>query len=440
MTNETKQRQQVEHPQLNRALVVISPDLIKPSAPKDSTLVTRAIALAKATGCELEFFHVTYDGSLSSGFFSDDDDVRREQEKRVDEDATLMAELVLRLGTEGVTIKHDTRWDSPRTDAILRKINESQPDLVMKQSREHGYVMGLFGNTDWDLIRQSPAHLWFVNDGGTGRVENLVTAVGASKDDDEILAGADYDVFRMANLIADGFGAKNTPVHAYQAPLGLSTYAAYAPEFGGVTYPPSSVANAMPTAEEVRQQIARKHGRSIEAFAEYFHIEPERVRVAEGHPHDVLAAAASDIAADVIVMAARNMSRWERWSKTLTAEPVLADAPCDVVIVKDAREASIPDAEKRPVTGIPVYDLEKAVMEPARAFDSPSSLAQASEISIPLRNRIFEIWKQDIRAQMAEEDEGGLIGVTHADSLRAINVAQTKLVESAGEHADAQLH
>lgn len=435
MKNEANYKPTNDEPKLKRVLVVINPDLIKLGAPKESAIVARAVALAKATGCELEFFHVCQDDSLTSGFFSNDDDVRREQEKRVDENATLMAELVLQLSTEGVKISHDTRWDSSRTDAILRKVNDARADLVMKQSREHGYVMGLFGNTDWDLVRQSPAHLWFVTDHDIDNIDRLVTAVGANTNDDDIFTAVDYDVFRMANLIAEGFKAENTPVHAYQVPIGLMTYATYAPDFGTVAYP--SARGTTPTPEEMRQQIARKHGRSIEAFAEYFNTEPTRIQISEGHPNDVLAAAAIDVKANLIVMAARNLSRWERWSQAVTAEPLLADAPCDILFVKDARDAPIPDVEQRAPKGVPVYDLEKAVMDPARVFYSPKTLAQASEISVPLRNRLLEIWTQDIRAQMSEEDEGGPIRVTQADQLKAINNAQILLQEESDSSLEA---
>lgn len=335
-------------PQLKRVLVVISPELVKPGAPKESALVMRAVSLAKATGCELEFFHVCYDGSLTSGFFADDVEVGREQLKRRDQEATLIAELVVSLSSEGVTITHDTRWDAPRSEAILRKINETQPDLVMKQSRDHRYVMGLIGNTDWDLIRQSPAHLWFVSEEGDNNIDSLVTAVGASTNNDEILAAADYGVFSLANLVAECFDATNTPVHAYQVPLGMSSYAAYTPGFGSFVHPTES---EMRATEEALQQIAGKHGRCIEAFAEYFHIDPRRVRVAQGRPSDVLTEVALDVNANLIVAAARNLSDWERWNQPVTAEPLLADAACDVLFVKDAREALDTDSVECPSIG-----------------------------------------------------------------------------------------
>ena len=54
---------------LERVLVVIGPDLVKPNAPRESTLLMRAVALATATCCELELFHVCDDPSLRMPFF-----------------------------------------------------------------------------------------------------------------------------------------------------------------------------------------------------------------------------------------------------------------------------------------------------------------------------------------------------------------------------------
>lgn len=424
---------------LDRVLVVLSPDLVSPEAPKESNLITKALTLAKVTGCELEFFHVTDVESLSGGFFADDDDVRLEREKRVNEAATLVAELVLRLKTEGVSITHDTRWDAPRSDAILRKISESQPDLVMKQSREHSYVMGLVGNTDWDLIRQSPAHVWFVTDGGQDSIDQVVTAVGTTISDDEIISAADYSVFEFANFVANGFSADNVPVHAYQAPVGLNSYAAYAPELGGGAVPPLGVAREIGTAQDVRRQIAKRHGQSVVAFAKYFHIDPANVRIAGGRPHDVIAKTAVDVSADVIVMSARNLSRWQRWSKSTTAEPLLAESPCDVIFVKDDDKGGYPKTEAQTLHGDPIYDLEQAIMDPAKVFGSPNTIVHASEISVPLRNRILEIWKRDVQAEMTEEDEGGPVLATNADLLNAISLAQTEMSDAAADRAEASL-
>jgi nucleotide-binding universal stress UspA family protein len=408
---------------LRHVLVVISPDLVKPCAPKESALVRRAIALAKATGCELEFLHVSHDSSLMPGSFSDDD-LATELVKRVDEDATLMAELVEQLSTEGIKISHDTRWDSPRTEAILRKIDEAQPDIVMKASRAHNYVMGLIGNTDWDLIRLSPAHLWFVTEQREDNIISLVTAIGDTNNK-EIISSPDYEVFSMANLIAESFHATNTPVHAYQASTGLENYALNATEYGGLTYPTEI---GLSSTEEMRHEIARKHGRAIEAFAEHFDIAASRVRVAEGTPNDVLATVAADVNANLAVVGARNLSRWERWSKSVTAEPLLADAPCDILFIKDANSAPAPKVKEPLLKGEAVYDLQKAILDPERVFGSPKALAEAKILSATLRHRIFENWKSDIQTRMADADKRSPTQSTLFKLLRSVVTAQALVV------------
>jgi|GEM_PF-834102 len=418
---------------LNRVLVVISPDLVKPGAPEESVLINRAIALAKATGCELELFHVCHDPSMVPAFFDDADQMRRDRDAMLDRDATLMAELVVRLAPEGVTIRHDTRWDSPRSAAILRKIDECKPDLVMKQSREYDYVLGLLGNTDWDLIRQSPAHLWFVNENGSDHIERVVTAIGASTDKDEMIAAEDYSVFRFANRIAECFDGVNFPVHAYQVPQSIRAFAAYAPEFGGVAHPPP----ASMAAGQTRSEVARKHGQAIEAFAGFFHLNLDKVRIAEGPASQVIPQAAADLHANLVVMAARQLSRWERLFRSVTAEPVLAAAPCDIVFIKSADDAAIPKAEKAAVHGMPVIDMEKAVLDPRGTFGSPHTLVNSDELSVSMRHRILQIWEQDVRAQMREEDEGGPVRSTLANVLNSI-IAARSLLNHAAETESAE--
>jgi nucleotide-binding universal stress UspA family protein len=304
-----------EH-QIKRAWVVINPDLVKPSALKESALVTRAIALLKAKGCELHFFHLRLGDSLTTVFFSNNNEVLHEQLKCLNQEATLISELVVRLSSEDVNIKHETRWGTPRLEAVLLKINESQPDLMIKQSRSHSYVMAQRINTDWDLIHHSPAHFWFVNEKIDDNIDSLVTAVDASTNNDNIIAAADYRVFRMSNLLAEFFDATNTPVHTYQVPAGMSTYATYTPVFGGFSSPTESEGRS---AQEARQQITKKHSRCIEVFSKYFHINPERVRIAQGQSCADITEAALEVDANLIVVAASNLSRWERWCQCVMA-------------------------------------------------------------------------------------------------------------------------
>ncbi len=407
---------------LKRALVVISPDLVNPSSPRESALISRALELAKASGCELELFHACHDPSLEQGMFGSDPAVTAEKQRITNREAALLAELVVRLKSEGVTVHHDVRWDHPRTDAILRKIEDSQPDVVLKESREHDFVMGLTRNTDWDLIRQSPANVWFVS-GSAGSISTVTTAVGLTAESDEPFTAIDYDIFRTAGEIAKGFDAQHIPVHAFQAPAGMAMYAAYAPDMVAAISTPAQSARL----ERDRKDVAAAHGRSIRAFVESFGITTDDIRVEEGHPADVLPRVARELDSDLIVMGARSLSRWERVVHPVTAEPVLAETPCDVLFVKDDPEARIPVASERPLRGTAPIDLERALTDPEAFFGSPLSVASHQQLSPAIRRRILQIWEQDVRAKMTAEGEGGAVGSTSVDVMDEIHAAKARL-------------
>lgn len=433
-------------PKLDRILVVITPDLMTPGAPEKSSLLKRAIKLANSTGSELELFHVCYEETLEQKIFGSDADVADEKEKILSQSAAALAEIILSLEDAGVTIRHDVRWDYPRTDAILRKIDESKPDLVMKQSREHGYVIGLIGNTDWDLIRRSPTHVWFVKDDDTSDIHRIVTAVGTVSRDEDIISAADYEVFQLARTIAEDLSADIVPVHAYQPPQGLKGYAMYAASLGGMMATP---ANQLRTLDAARQAVITEHSRQIRAFAEYFHIDPDRVELCEGPPITVLPEVVKSLDADLLVMGAQNLSRWERLLGPIHAEPVLARARCDVLFAKESAGAAIPVAAEQPATGSPPIDLERAMTEPENTFSSPEAVADMSAISVSMRKRILQAWEHDIRAQLVEEDEGGPVKTSKADVLDELQTAlnhisarqesdrrRTNPVERLREHAD----
>jgi nucleotide-binding universal stress UspA family protein len=415
-----------------KVLVVLSPDLIRPDEPAESVLINRAIELAKATGCRLELFHACFDSLIDYHVFTSDDERRQQREAITNRDATLLAEMATRLSSdEGINVSHEVRWDYPRTDAILRKITETKPDIVMKHSREHSYLLGISSNTDWDLARRSPVHVWLVSD-KTKAISRIVAAVGNQPGDiTDITTAADYDLFRTAGSIARGFGAKIFPVNAFQT-VGGHAYLVSA----GAVAPPA------PALSVNRQMLAKqleRHESAVQAFAQYFQIDADNVRVREGHPSEVITSVASELDADLIVMGARSMSRLERMVRSVTVEPVLAEAECDILIVRDDdKRSGAAVARKAPVRGVPKYDVEKAVVAPQETFRSPGEVAEMTEISVDLRHRILQAWEYDVRAALAEENEGGPARDVDANAIDEIRDARARL-EDLGKTQDPQM-
>jgi hypothetical protein len=55
----------------------------------------------------------------------------------------------------------------------------------------------------------------------------------------------------------------------------------------------------------------------------------------------------------------------------------------------------------------PAIDIERAILDPRRAFGSPQAIAEAEELNVAMRRRLLRLWAQDVRAALNETNEGG---------------------------------
>ena len=420
-------------PKMDRILVVLDRDHLEADPLGNSALTSRAISFARKVGADVEFLHVCHDAAMGQKLLLSDVAVL---EKIADHYATRVAELILALPANGVSVSQEVRWDSPDVDAILRRIGESQPDVVMMRSADHEYLLGLVSHRDWEIVRQSPVPVWFVSD-TVSDVNKIVAAIGTSSHDEDIITAVDYSVARVADALADAFDAEYFPVHAYQVPDNIAAYAAYGPVIGGASTSPQAAAMA-DQSEEIRR-VAEEHGNRLEAFADYLDIDLSRVRVQRGNPAKIVPDVAASMDADAIVMGARSLSRWQRAVKQVTAEPVLAKANCDVIFAKRLDDSRIPVANEQPVTGAPVTDVEAAITRPEAVFASPAAVTAQSELSHSLRMHILEAWEQDIRAKIVMQEEGGEVGSADLDTLKAIQAAEAELKKQAPQKQEGIL-
>ena len=411
---------------IGKALVILSPDLIRPEAPMDSALIQRAVSLAKITGCELELFHVCYDDGLDYSHFTSDEALRSERERLTDKDATRLAELATRLKDESVNVRYEVRWDCPRTDAILRKTAQTRPDIVMKQAREQSYVLGLASNTDWDLARRSPVNVWLVDD-DVEDIDRVLVAVGNNfRDPADITTATDYDLLETAGLIGDTFRAAIHSVNAYQIPT--------TPAFGAAAA--EAAIAPIERQPELRAEIREQRDAAAKTLAGYFNVPRRNIHTCEGHPSKAIPELADAVDADLIVLGARSIGRLERFLSSVTVEPVMAKTNCDILIVRDGDSSSVPDTAVSPFYGVPKYDLEHSIIDPEDAFESPQEVANMSETSIDFRLRILQAWEYDIRAEMEQENEGGAVQDIDANALDEILSAKALLDAKQGETDD----
>jgi universal stress protein E len=281
----------------------------------------RAAALARATGARVELFHAVTAPLTQS---------RRIGRRMMDLD--LSAEESLRLSQKGVEriarskllqgcrVSAVTVWEKPAHEAIVRRALATHSDLIINGTRSRGPANRLLlRHTDWELVRHSPIPLLLVKSVRQAGKEVILAAIDPLHANAKP-AGLDGRILDAAGGLATAL--KGT-LHAFHSYMPLSvTLAAGVGE--PVVWDNSELdANHM-------QQVVRGFSRALRGTA----IPPRRRHLQMGDVATELAASARRLRATLVVMGAVSRSGLERLIIGTTAQRVLDDLKCDVLIVK----------------------------------------------------------------------------------------------------------
>ncbi len=303
---------------LDRILVVLDPTTeLQPALSKAATLARRCEAT-------LELFICDFDPSLSGQPFFDTDKLRQLREEFVTERLTYLEEAAEDLRTEGLAVETHVHWDNPTYRGIVRRVEESSPDLVVKDTHHHTVLRRtLFTNTDWNLIRTCPAPLLLVKPGDWPDSPRVLAALDPGHLGDKP-ATLDHDILEWSELVAARMGGELHAVHAFfpAALLAATT------SMGGM--PLVTDVTAAEIVEEERKRIAGVLGEIVASHD----IVPVRVHLEQGAAYEVLPRVAEQLGAALLVMGAVSRSRLQEVFLGSTAERVLDRLGCDVLVVK----------------------------------------------------------------------------------------------------------
>ena len=288
--------------------------------------LAKAVTLARRCGASLELFVCDFDPSLSGQPFFDTDKLRQLREEFVSERLEYLEELADELRDEGLAVETHVHWDNPLYRGIVRRVEESSPDLVVKDTHYHSALRrALFTHTDWNLIRACPAPLLLAKAGEWPERPRFVAALDPGHLGDKS-AALDRDLLDWADLLARSLGGECHAVHAFfpAALLAATTTMAGLPIMGGVA-----------GAEVVETERARMRG-VLGEIASVHGLAPERVHLEQGAATEVLPRVAEKLEASVMVLGAVSRSRLQEAFLGSTAERVLDRITCDLLVVKSA--------------------------------------------------------------------------------------------------------
>jgi universal stress protein E len=308
---------------LDRILAVVDP------TSEAQPALARAATLARRCEAVLELFVCDFDPALSGQPFFDTDKLRLLREEFVSERLEYLEELAEELRAEGLAVETHVHWDNPTYRGILRRVEESSPDLVVKDTHHHTVLRRtLFTNTDWSLIRTCPVPLLLAKPADWPDRPRILAALDPGHLGDKP-AALDHDILEWSELVAARMGGELHAAHAFfpAALLAATTSMADMPMASGMT--------AAEIVETERQRIAGVLAEVVRSHP----VDPSRVHLEQGAANDVLPRVAASLGAALVVMGAVSRSRLQEVFLGSTAERVLDRLGCDVLVVKPANFA-----------------------------------------------------------------------------------------------------
>ncbi|HEV2702781.1 MAG TPA: universal stress protein [Steroidobacteraceae bacterium] len=301
---------------LRRILVTVA-DL----AQEQRGVLRRAASLARASGARIELFHaVTEPHFYSRGSGNGILDLQITPGESLRAAQECLARIARSRLLTGCRVEAVAVWEKPAHEAIIRHALATRADLILSGTRSRGLASRLLlRHTDWELLRHAPMPVWLVKSERTASKAVVLAAI------DPLHANAKPT--QLDPLILDaaqGMASLLKGVtHAFHAFMPLSITLA-----AGVGEPMAWDSRELDA--DYAQRVSREFSRILRGTA----IPTTRWHLRAGPIVPELTACTNRVRATLLVMGAGSRARLDRLFIGNTAERILDDVACDVLVVK----------------------------------------------------------------------------------------------------------
>ncbi len=307
---------------VQRLLVVIDP-----SQPEQPAL-QRAIWLARQTGASLELLLCEYQSAVEHGHLFAPHASDQARTALLQQRQEWLESLAAPLRDDGLQVQLSVRWGKPLHQEVLKHVAASAPDVVFQAARNHGLWRRLFlSNSCWHLIRHCPVPLWLVHHGEWAGHNRLCAAVDPLHSADKP-AALDHQLLAASRALSVQLGLQPHVLHCYE-PL-----------------PRTLVFDAELIADysEYEQRCGKQHRLALEALREPYAIDPANSHLIRGYAEAVIPAFVREQEIDLLLMGAVSRGHIDSALIGNTAERVLEEVDCDLLIFHSAEKSSDADA------------------------------------------------------------------------------------------------
>jgi universal stress protein E len=294
---------------------------VKNPGRRTSAAIAKGAQLAKASGASLELFHalatpIQLDALTYAGR------ELKDAERKIR--ARALAELertATRLRGAGIRVTAAAEWDFPVYEAVVRRALRTRADLIVAEPHAgRRLAPWLLHLNDWELLRLSPAPVLLVKKGGRYRHPAVLAALDPLHAFAKT-ASLDREILAVAGSLSKSLHGRLHAMHAYipVPSVGLAGYV---------------MSGTVGRVEAEYQTLAR---RGFERALRKSKIPAARQHLVRQIPVEAIPAVARRVRAQIVAMGAVSRSGLRRVFIGNTAERVLDELPCDVLVVKPPR-------------------------------------------------------------------------------------------------------
>lgn len=313
-------------PAINRILVAV-----KELDGKPLPAVLKGAQLARAYGAQLELFHALTSPLYTNpvmggepGMVSPGQDPRQKARRRLEAIAD-------RVRVHSIKVTVSAEWDYPAHEAIIRRAQGIKADLIIASLHTGRHRMPwLLRLTDWELVRLSPVPLLLVKNPHPYRHPVVLAAIDPTHAHEKPLQ-LDKDILRFGKALTTALRGTLHAAHAYaRFPMSLQ--------------PEEITAGTLEAMQDDAERAAQlRFSRALRPAR----IARSRQYLIARPPIDALAEAALKSGSAIVVMGAISRSGYKRLLIGNTAERILDELPCDILVIKPAKFRNrVPNASR----------------------------------------------------------------------------------------------
>ncbi len=301
-------------PAIRRILVAV-----KELESRAQPALLKAAQLARALGAEVEIFH-----TLTTPLYADLYTYAAQGLKNIE--AELQQQALRRLEAMADRLRHHSikvsvsaQWDFPAYEAIIRRAVHIKADLVVVSRHQGRHIAPwLLQLTDWELIRLSPIPLLLVKNSRPYRHPAVLVAIDPTRAFSKPLQ-LDKVILNLGQELSAALRGSLHAIHAYPRVPFQSLQAEHAS---------SGFVN------KLEKQARRAANIRFEHALQSTRIARSRRHLVGGHPIDAILAVVGKTRSALVVMGAVSRSGFKNLLIGNSAERILDELACDVLVAK----------------------------------------------------------------------------------------------------------